>query len=185
VSRESDEAHQSLLLRPVERLDHASPREVARRIALVRHLMHLPQVEVVGLESPERLLELPHGDLRIAPVGADLGHQEDLFPPSLRERLPHADFAHAVMVFPRIVHEADPRVDRLVQERDRRTLGADHAEVIAAHAEGRDHLASLTEQPAGNFLECRHASSNGLNGKPTATLQEPNPRRLSSSAPRA
>jgi hypothetical protein len=36
--------------------------------------VNLPEVEVVGLKTTQRLLEHPHGERTVAAVSADLGH---------------------------------------------------------------------------------------------------------------
>src|SRR4051794_6774324 len=76
---------------------------------------------------------------------ADLGHEEDLLAPAVGERLSHPDLAHALVVLPRVVHEGDAGVDRLVQQRGRIALGADLSEVEASEAEGRHGLTGASE----------------------------------------
>src|SRR5205807_450738 len=81
VAGEADVAHLARLLRRVQRLDHAALGEVALRIVPVDALVHLPQVEAVGLQALQRLVELLHRHVLAAAVRADLCHEEDLVAP--------------------------------------------------------------------------------------------------------
>jgi hypothetical protein len=69
---------------------------------------------------------------------------------SLGERLPHPLFAFAVMVFPRIVHERDAGVDRLVHNANRLGLRVDESEMIAAEPDDGDVRAGVAERAAGD-----------------------------------
>ena len=151
VAGEADEADHSLLLRAIERLDHAALREMALRVTPVCDLVYLPEVEVVRPEPTQRLLEHAHRRLRVAPVRADLGHEEDLLPPAVGERFPHARLAQAVVVLPRVVHERDARVHGAMQQRGRLALGADPAEMVSAESERGHGLAGATKGSTGNL----------------------------------
>ena len=56
------------------------------------------QVDVVGLQPPQRLVDLPGGRLLRAAV--DLGHEKDLLAVAVAKRLAHADFALALRCSP-------------------------------------------------------------------------------------
>ena len=71
-------------------------------VVVYTHTMDLPQVQVVGPQTPQRLLELAHGDRRIAAVRADLRHQEDRVPP-VGDGAPHAALALPFVVLPGVV----------------------------------------------------------------------------------
>jgi hypothetical protein len=62
---------------------------MAFRIVVVHAFVDLPQVEVVGLQSAERVLELSQRHSRIPPVRADLCHQENVLSP-VGDRAAHA-----------------------------------------------------------------------------------------------
>src|SRR5437016_1993909 len=111
VSREADKTDQAFRARAFERVDDPAFHEMPFGISSVRHLVYLPKVDMVGLEPSQRVLELTHCRLRIAAVRAHLGHQEDLLAPTIRQRFSHSDLALPFMVFPRIVHEGDSRID--------------------------------------------------------------------------
>ena len=80
-------------------------REVQVRVVVVDAFMHLPEVEAVGVQPPQRLFELAHRLALAASVRAHLGHQEDAVAP-IAYRLAHHHFRTAVVVLPRVVHEA-------------------------------------------------------------------------------
>ena len=60
-------------------------------IVPVNALVDLPKVEMVSLQTRERILQHLHGDLGVAPVRTDLRHQERLIAAVVGlERLAHA-----------------------------------------------------------------------------------------------
>ena len=150
VAREADEAHLALALRLLERLDRAAGREVQVGVVVVDDFVNLPEVEVVGLQSPQRLFELAQRRPSVAPVRADLRHQENFFAPPT-ERLAHQLLAVAFVVLPRVVHEGEARVNRLVRDADGLALRLRHAEVVAAERERRDLDAGSPQPPARDF----------------------------------
>ena len=83
---EADEAHLALLLGLVERFEHAALGVGQFGVVVEADAVDLPQVEVVGLEPAQRLVEHLHGQVRAAAVRADLGHEEDLVAAPFRPR---------------------------------------------------------------------------------------------------
>ena len=68
------------------------------RILEANDLVMLHQIDAIGLQTAQRLVELPR---RLAfRAAVDLGHQEDLVAIAVAERLAHADLAGAVVVVP-------------------------------------------------------------------------------------
>src|SRR5207244_9566850 len=67
------------------------------------------EIDTVGPQPPERLVELPRRFRVRSPV--DLRHQKDLLPVAIAERLSHAGLARAVVVVPAVVQEVDATVD--------------------------------------------------------------------------
>ncbi len=63
--------------------------------------VNLPEVQVVGLQSAERLFEHLRGKRSVATVGADLCHQEDLVAPTFKAQA-EPGLSFAAIVFPRI-----------------------------------------------------------------------------------
>ena len=106
-------------------------------------LVELDEVDHVGLEAAERLLEL----LGVLGFGAavELGHLEDLGAVAVAEGLAHADLGDAVVVVPAVVHEGDAAVDGGADELDGLFGGGLLADVEAAEADGGDALAGGAE----------------------------------------
>ena len=110
-------------------------------------LVVLHEVDMVGAQAQERLVDLLEGFLLGPPV--HLGHQEDLVAVAiLRQGRAHAQFRAAFVVVPTIVHEGDAPVDPFVDQPGRLVVGDGAlAEVEPAHADGRDFLVRLAEVP--------------------------------------
>src|SRR5687768_4759772 len=141
---------------------------MALGIVVERQLVHLPEIEVVGLQTTQRVLELAHPDLRVAPMRAHLRHQEDPIP-TTDERLAHALLALPVVVFPGVIHEGDPRVDGLMDDAGRFLLRGYGPEVIAAESNGRDVL-SRAAKGAERYLGGRRWSIRGRRAGVWGTL---------------
>ena len=132
--------------------------------------MKLHQVDVVGLEPPQRFVDLTRrGGLGPA---VDLGHEEDLVPVPVFERLAHADFADPVVVVPTVVQEGDSMVDGSADQLSGLLLLERwNADVKAAESDGRypfpgaaqcaiDHAVAL--QPL--YLPMQHGHQQLLGG---------------------
>ncbi len=111
VSRKSDRAYLALLLGLQQRLRRAARSKDQVRIVFVDHLMDLPQVQMVGLQPPQRLFQLPHGNVFAAPMSADLGHHHSVLPLAF-ERCAHNFFTVPIVIIPGIVEEVDSRIHR-------------------------------------------------------------------------
>jgi hypothetical protein len=79
-------------------------------------------------------------------VGADLGHEEDLFAPAL-EAPAEPILGAAVPVLPAVVEKGDAGVQRLVDEPDGLLHRLEVAEVMAAEPQRRYLGAGATERP--------------------------------------
>ena len=69
----------------------------------------LHEIDAIGLQPLERLVELAHRFRVRSPV--DLRHQKDLLPVAIPERVAHAGLARAAVVVPAVVQEVDATVD--------------------------------------------------------------------------
>jgi len=116
--------------------------------------VNLPEVEVIGAQPAQRLLELAHRDPGVAAVRADLRHQEHRIP-SVLDGAPHPLFALAVVVLPGVVQKVDPGGDRLVNDPDRLGGRPGLAEVVAAKTDDRDLVGMAAERAAGYELVTR------------------------------
>src|SRR5438128_747400 len=69
----------------------------------------LHEIDAIGLQPLERLVELPHRFGVRSSV--NLRHQKDLLPVAITERFSHARLARAVVVVPAVVQEVDATID--------------------------------------------------------------------------
>ena len=132
VAGESHEADLALALGLLERLHGPALGEVPIGIVLVDDLVDLPEVEMVGAEALERLVELAHGHVLAAAMRAELGHEEHGVAAAAGEPLAHELLALAVVVFPGVVHECDAGVDGLLHEANGRAAAARAGQVVSA-----------------------------------------------------
>src|SRR5690606_15541874 len=100
----------------------------------------------------QAIFQLPHGMVRLAVVGAILGHQESVLAPAVHsQRLAHAPFRLAVVVLPGVVHEGRAGIHALVHDADRRFLRAPwQRQMRAANAEQTHLLVIRPELPRRN-----------------------------------
>ena len=76
MTRESNKANFALLLGCRQRFQYSIRCIALLRIVVIDDLVNLPHIEMVRLQPGKRLLQLPHGDIFLSPVGADLGHHD-------------------------------------------------------------------------------------------------------------
>src|SRR5271157_5532028 len=74
VAAKADEANFALFLGFLQGFGRTAGTNEELGIILKNDAVNLPEVEVVGLVSPQRLFEHLHGKPSVATVGADLGH---------------------------------------------------------------------------------------------------------------
>src|SRR5581483_4696710 len=150
VPGEADEPRLARLLGRQYRLLRPARREDAVRVFQADDFVVLEQVQVVGLESLERLVDLL-GRLLLRPA-VDLGHQEHFVAVAVLERLTHPLLAGALVVIPRVVHERDAGVDGRADDRDALLLGLLRADVEPADADGRHLDASAAERAVAHAV---------------------------------
>ena len=147
VAGEADEAHLARLAR-LEGRPQAALLEHPVGIVVVDHLMELPQVEVIGTEAPQAVVQAPLRAL-VVPL-AVLGHEEDLLPsPVLGQRASHQLLGAPVVVVPGVVEERDSLVEGGVHQSDRLRVVLDRSDVPAAEREDRDALARAAQDASG------------------------------------
>src|SRR6202521_4502867 len=93
VSREADIPELACLSPVDKRAIGAFVVEDSMRIVIPQDLMMLHEIDAIGLQPLERLVELPHRFRVGSPV--DLRHQKDLLPVAIPERLSPARLARA------------------------------------------------------------------------------------------
>ena len=158
VAGEADVAELSRLSRLDERSVGAVVVEDAVRILVAQDLVVLDQVDAVGLQATQRLVDLPRGLFFRAAV--DLGHQEDFAPVAVAECFAHADLAGAVVVVPAVVHEVDAAINRIANDTDtQRFIHLFEAEVPASKTDGGYPFFGAAEDSVRHFsvpCVCRH-----------------------------
>jgi len=152
VPGKADEAHLAGLSCFHGSFHAASGSEDALRIVHAYDFVKLKQVNVVGLQPLERLVDLFGRGLGVAAI--DLGHEEDLLAIAVAQRLAHAYFTVAVVVVPAVVHEGDAVVDRSANDLDGLSLTG-IADVIAAETEHRHWLAGMAQSSGRNATRVR------------------------------
>ena len=160
VPGEAAVANLALLLRLLDGLEHAVGDEDRVGLRVGQDLVHLPEVQVIGLQPPQGILQ--HGQgllLGFLPlvVGADLGHQEHLVALAL-----HGD-AHPFLgapfgVLPGIVEEGDAHINGGMDDAGGLLEGLRPGQRGAAEAERGHHLGVAAE------LALRHRPDGGRVG---------------------
>src|ERR1700722_12048103 len=145
MARESDEANLAVFLGLNQRLRRAVRANKQIGIVFEGDAVDLPQIQMIGLESAQRFFEHPHRQRLIAPVRANLRHQENLVALSFEARA-HPDFAFPAMIFPAIVEEIDPAVDRLRNQADGRLLVFGIAQMVPSESQSRNADACFSER---------------------------------------
>src|SRR2546426_5357898 len=120
----------------------------------IYHLVELHEVDGVGLEPAQGLIDLLRRRLPVATV--DLGHEKHVVAIAVAQRLSHADFARPTVVVPAVVEEVDPVVDGRADDADGFLLVSLPPEVVAAHADQRHHLSGAPKATVGNPVARSH-----------------------------
>ena len=146
VPGKSQESHLAFLLGLEQSLSRSVGPNEQFRIVVPANAMHLPQIQMIGLQPIQRLLEHPRRDHRLAAVGADLGHQKH-FVPAAFQPFSHPVFGLPAVVFPAVVKERYPAIDRFLHDADRRPLVGGIAQVVSTKSQGRDILIMAPKRP--------------------------------------
>src|SRR5207244_844134 len=145
VAGEPDVADLAGALRRYHRFQRTVGPEHPLRVRHPDHLVELHEVDAVGLEPAQRLIDLLRRRLPVATV--DLGHEKHFVAIAVAQRLAHADLARPTVVVPAVVEEVDSVVDRGADDADRFLLVSLPAEGVAAHTDQRHHFLSAPQAP--------------------------------------
>src|SRR6185295_1897723 len=96
VTRKSNEADLALLLRLKQCFGRPARSKNEIGVIMANHLVDLPQIQVIGVQSTKRLFELAHADLLTPSMGTDLRHKKCLLA-SPFEPFPHHFFAPSLV----------------------------------------------------------------------------------------
>src|SRR5690242_15485908 len=106
----------------------------------------------------ERFVEHAKGEILIAAVRADFGHEEHTTANAL-QAFSHPIFSLAAMIFPAVIEEGDAAVHRLADHPHRGGLVGGIADVVAAEAESGNVEVVAAERAGGNPSGLRHGES--------------------------
>src|SRR2546430_11400855 len=157
VAGEPDVADLAGALRRYHRFQRTVGPEHPLRVRHPDHLVELHEVDAVGLEPAQRLIDLLGRRVLVATV--DLGHEKHFVAIAVAQRLSHADLARPTVVVPAVVEEVDSVVDGRADDADGFLLVRLPAEMVAAHADQRHHLSGAPKPTVGNPIpvgHCRH-----------------------------
>ncbi len=156
VAGKADEADLARLFCRDQRFERSVGGKEAVGILQTNVLVILHQVDDVGLQPLQRLVDL--GRRRRLGAAVELGHQEDALPIAVAQRVAHAPLALAVVVVPAVVHEGDAAIDGRADDADAFRPILRHADVEAAEPESGHaftRLAELTVDHAGSLRRRR------------------------------
>src|SRR5438094_7133206 len=136
-------------LRRYHRFQRTVGPEHPLRVRHPDHLVELHEVDAVGLEPAQRLIDLLRRRVLVATV--DLGHEKHVVAIAVAQRLSHAELARPTVVVPAVVEEVDAVVDGRAYDADGFLLVRLPPEMVAAHADQRHHLAGAPQATIGNF----------------------------------
>ena len=151
MAGEADVADLALLLGLLGRLNPAAGGEDHVRIGLVDDLVELPQIDHVGIESPQAVFEVLHGGFLIPAVM--LGHEEDSVAIAVLQGFAHEHLGPPLVVLPCVVHERDAHVDGRANKADRLPVVLDLSDVMAAEPEDGDVPPGPAEHAGGHLLQ--------------------------------
>src|SRR5882762_8002060 len=152
VPGEADVADLALLLGRQHSFHPTARSEDAYGIAFANYLVKLQQVDVVGLQSAKRLIQLLGSGL--LSLAIDLGHQERLLTVTVAQRLAHANLALPIVIVPAVVEEVDAGIERRADDANALLLIGLHADVVAAEAHNGNFLAGTAERATRNGVIC-------------------------------
>ncbi|MFZ1119017.1 MAG: hypothetical protein WAN81_02180, partial [Candidatus Binataceae bacterium] len=143
VAGEADVSQLAGFFRVERRFDSASASENSIRVIHPDHLVKLHQVDSIGLQPPQRVVDLFCGRGFVAAI--DFRHQKCLVAIAIAQRLSNPNLALAVVVVPTVVEEIGPTIQRSPHDPD--AFGFLHqraAEVMASDTHDGDTLAGLS-----------------------------------------
>src|SRR3989449_2261624 len=154
VTGEADVADLTRALRRHHGLQRAIRAEHTLRIRHPDHLVELHEVDAVGLQPAERLVDLLRRGVLVATI--DLGHEKHLVAIAVAQRLSHAELARPTVVVPAVVEEVDSVVDGRANDADGFLLVSLPAEVVAAHTDQGHHLSGPPKATVRNPVAGSH-----------------------------
>jgi hypothetical protein len=137
VAGKPHEADLAVFLSLLQRLSCSVSADEKFGIIVKDHAMDLQQIEMISLQTPQRLFKHREGQAGIAPVWAGLCQEKypvaNAFEPSS-----HPDFCLSPAVLPAVVEKCNPSIDRLAHNSNRSLLVGRFANMVAAKTKSRN-----------------------------------------------
>src|SRR5581483_3724388 len=111
--------------------------------------MHLPEVEVIGLQPAQGLFEHRESQRGASAVGADFRHEKDFAAPAL-EAAAEPILGPAVPILPAGVAKGNAGIGRFMDEANGFLDRLQVAEMMSAQAKRRDLNAGTAQRPLWN-----------------------------------
>jgi hypothetical protein len=106
--------------------------------------MDLPQIEVIGLETPQRFFQHLGGQRTVPAVRAHFRHQKNAIAAAL-QGLAHPVFRFAAVVLPAVVEKGDAAIDGLMHNLNGGLLAFSIAQVMPAKPQRGNLIAMPAE----------------------------------------
>src|SRR5208283_459807 len=152
VPSETDKADLAGFLRLECRFEAAARTKNALRIAHANNFVELEKINMVGLESAQRLVDLQGGGL--FGLAVNFGHEKGLLPVAITQRLAHAKLALPTIVVPAVVQKIDAALERGADNAYTFLLIGLDADMVTAQADHRDAFPGATQATIGNSIFC-------------------------------
>src|SRR5712664_465458 len=120
---------------------------------------------MIGLQAPQRLLQLLHRHVFTASVRAHLRHHESFVALPFQCRS-QSFFAYAVVVFPAVIEKIDASIQCSRHQVCRFLIFFDRAKVITAHSQARNQRTRFPQGPPRDFLRRRRLTASALCRRP-------------------
>jgi hypothetical protein len=115
--------------------------------------VNLPEIKMIGSQTPQRFVKLAQRHVGVASVRADLRHQEDRIP-AIGDGPSHSALALSVVVLPGIVEEIDAGVDCFVNNPHGLGDCLDFAEMKAAETDDGHAIGMTAKRSASDRFVC-------------------------------
>src|SRR6266478_1713882 len=150
VAREANEANFACLLRLQDGFHPSVFGKNAIRVRVANDFVELEQIDPVGLQAAQRLVDLTRGSGFCASV--NLGHQKRFFAVTIAQRIAHADFTLAAVVVPAVVEKIDALIETGADDANAFLWIGLFAEMIAAEPNERDFLFAAAQGAIRNAV---------------------------------
>ena len=150
VAGEANQPGFSLLLGSIQGFDYAAFGIGQVGIVIITDGVNLPQIQVIGLQASQGLLEHPHGFIGTAAVRANLGHDKSpiamAFQASAQEVL-----GLAIVIFPAVVEKINAGIQGFMDKLDRLVGIFKISKMMSSNSESGNLEPVATQSAPGNL----------------------------------